>query len=282
MQLADQAGFENLKWDGVWIVIPAYNEAKTIRVLAQDALAQCSQVIVVDDGSHDKTAEQLQDLPVTVLTHQVNRGKAASLRTAFRYALERDAQCVISIDGDGQHCLADAAGLLDLWSSHRQYITIGSRLHDRAQFPLARYRANRFACFWISWAAGHPIADSQSGFRAYPREVMQLALTGKVQSHRFTFESEILIVAAQHGFQTVAMAIPSSYPVNARPSHFRPVADIAKIVVMVAGKLLQQGMMPLGLWRSLKTAKVWPGRALAEKKTIASNAADGAGKVTLQ
>ena len=239
-------------------------------------------MIVVDDGSHDGTAEQLQGLSVTVLFHQTNQGKAASLRTAFQYALERDAQCAISIDGDGQHCLADAVGLLNAWSLNPQHIVIGSRLHDRAQFPPARYRANKFACFWISWAAGHPIADSQSGFRAYPREVMQLALTRKVQSNRFTFESEILIVAAQHGHPTLAMAIPSSYPVNARPSHFRPVADIAKIVVMVAGKLLKQGMAPLGLWRSLKDAKVLPGRAVAEKKSATPNVRDVAGKVTVQ
>ena len=282
MLLAEQPRLADPSWDGVWIVIPAYNEARTIRVLAQDALAQCSRVIVVDDGSRDGTAEQLEGLPITVLAHQTNQGKAASLRTAFTYALERDAQCAISIDGDGQHCLSDAAGLLNVWSVHRQHIAIGSRLHDRAQFPPARYRANKFACFWISWAAGHPIADSQSGFRAYPREVMQLALTRKVQSHRFTFESEILIVAAHHGHPTVAMAIPSSYPLNARPSHFRPVADIAKIVVMVAGKLLKQGMAPLGLWRSVKTAKVLPGRAVVKKKPNATNAGDVAGKATLQ
>lgn len=282
MLAAEQTRSADLSWDGVWIVIPAYNEARTIRVLALDALAQCSRVIVVDDGSHDGTFEQLQDLPVTVLTHLANQGKAASLRTAFRYALERDALCAISIDGDGQHCLADAAGLLSAWSINPQHIAIGSRLHDRAQFPPARYRANRFACFWISWAAGHPIADSQSGFRAYPREVMQLALTRKVRSKRFTFESEILIVAAQQGHPTLAMAIPSSYPVNARASHFRPVADIAKIVVMVAGKLLKQGMAPLGLWRSLKSAKVLPGRPVVEKKSSAPSTHDIAGKVTLQ
>ena len=282
MMPADQTRSADHAWNGVWIVIPAYNEARTIRVLALDALAQCGRVIVVDDGSHDGTAEQLQGLPITVLTHQTNQGKAASLRTAFRYVLERDAQCAISIDGDGQHCLADAVGLLRAWSVNPHRIVIGSRLHDRAQFPTARYRANRFACFWISWAAGHPIADSQSGFRAYPREVMQLALTPKVRSKRFTFESEILIVAAQQGHPTLAMAIPSSYPVNARPSHFRPVADIAKIVLMVAGKLLQQGMAPLGLWRSLKVAQVLPGRAVVEKKPSAPNVHEVAGKVTLQ
>lgn len=270
----EQKKQEELSWDGVWIIIPAYNEVQTIRSLAMESLALCGNVIVVDDGSSDRTVEALYGLPITLLTHHVNQGKAASLRKAFRYALERGAKCAISLDGDGQHCLSDAAGLLGAWASNPQRIIIGSRLHDRTQFPPARYRANRFACFWISWAAGHPIADSQSGFRVYPCEVMRLALSNKVNSGRFTFESEILIVAARHGHPTLAMAIPSSYPVNARPSHFRPVADIAKIVVMVAVKLLLQGMAPLGLWRSLKTTTVLPGRSMMGRNSQATNSND--------
>ena len=133
---------------------------------------------------------------------------------------------------------------------------IGSRLHDRSQFPLARYRANRFACFWISWAAGHPIADSQSGFRVYSKDVMAIATSGRVHGSRFTFESEILIEAANQGHRTLAVAIPGHYPANARRSHFRPVVDIAKIVVMVAMRLLRKGMYPRGLWRSLQPIQV--------------------------
>ena len=254
----DQA---SLSWEGVWIAIPAYQEERTIRVLAQEALARCPRVIVVDDGSNDGTRAQLQGLPVTLLVHAHNQGKAASLCTAFEYALSQDAQCVIALDGDGQHDTADVPGLLAAWRRHPERIVIGSRLHDRAQFPLARYRANRFACFWISWAAGHPIADSQSGFRVYSGEVMRVALAGKGRGSRFTFESEILIEAAGRGHPTLAVAIPGRYPVHARPSHFRPVIDIAKIVVMVARRLLQKGMAPLGLWRSLKPATVLPGRS---------------------
>lgn len=248
-------------WDGVWIAIPAFNEERTIRALAQAALLHCSRVIVVDDGSTDATAAQLEGLPLTLLRHDANRGKAASLRTAFARALQLGAKCVVTLDGDGQHDPADAAGLLDAWARHPDRIVVGSRLHDRSQFPPARYRANRFACFWISWAAGHPIADSQSGFRIYPRDVMLLALGKGVRGSRFTFESEILIEAARHGFTTLAVAIPGRYPANARASHFRPVIDIAKIVLMVAGRLLRQGMAPIGLWRSLGRAPVLPGRA---------------------
>lgn len=248
-------------WDGVWIAIPAYQEAATIRALAQEALAECAHVVVVDDGSTDGTTQQLQGLPLTLLVHEHNRGKAASLRTAFEHALSQDAACVIALDGDGQHDPADAPLLLAAWRRDRSRIVIGSRLHDRSQFPLARWRANRFACFWISWAAGHPIADSQSGFRVYPREVMQLALGRGVRGSRFTFESEVLIEAARFGHSTLAVAIPGRYPANARRSHFRPVWDITKIVLMVAARLLRSGMAPVGLWRSLQPATVLPGRS---------------------
>ena len=246
-------------WDRVWIAIPAYNEARTIRALAEASLSLCPRVIVVDDGSTDETLSELDGLTVALLHHESNEGKAASIRTAFRHALAFNARCVITLDGDGQHDPFDAPSLLEAWHEHNDRIVIGSRLHDRTQFPLARYRANRFACFWISWASGHPIADSQSGFRIYPQEVMRIA-SNRVRSSRFTFESEILIDAASKGFRTLAVAIPGHYPENARLSHFRPVVDITKIVLMVAGRLLRQGMAPLGLWRSLGTTEVLPGR----------------------
>jgi glycosyltransferase involved in cell wall biosynthesis len=247
-------------WDGVWIAIPAFQEERTIRALAEEALRLCPRVVVIDDGSNDGTRAVLAGLPVTVLSHGENRGKAASLCTAFEYALRQGAQCVITLDGDGQHHVADAPGLLAAWRSNPSCIVIGSRLHDRTQFPPARYRANRFACFWISWAAGHAIADSQSGYRVYSNDVMRIALGGKVHGSRFTFESEILIEAARRGHRTLAVAIPGHYPRQARASHFRPVIDIAKIVVMVARRLLASGMAPLGLWRSLRQAPVLPGR----------------------
>lgn len=243
-------------WDGVWIAIPAYNEAKTIRALAKSALALCPRVMVVDDGSTDATTRQLDGLPLTLLGQPLNKGKAACLRLAFSEARRQGAQCVITLDGDGQHDPNDAPALLHAWRKHPDRLIIGSRLHDKAQFPLARYRANRFACFWISWAAGYPIADSQSGFRLYPAAALVMATGDKVRGDRFTFESEILIEAADHGIFSLAVAIPGRYPPNARPSHFRPVVDIAKIVLMVATRLLKKGLNPVGLWRSLHQAPV--------------------------
>lgn len=240
--------------DGAWIVIPAYNEARTIRGLAEAALALCVRVLVVDDGSSDGTAEQLQGLPLTVLRHPVNMGKAAGLRTAFRHVLALGASCVVTIDGDGQHDPRDAVKLLAVWRRQPERLVIGSRLHDRAHIPRARYFGNRTACFWISWAAGHPIADTQSGFRVYSRAVMEIALEDCASCSGFTFESEVIIAAAHRGHRTLAVTIGACYPADARPSHYRPGPDTMKIIAMVAAHLLAKGLYPQGLWRSLQRA----------------------------
>ena len=245
-----------LSSDGVWIVIPAYNEERTIRAVAEAALSLGLRVIVVDDGSTDTTVERLHGLPLTLLRHSCNQGKAASLRTAFRHALALDATCVVTLDGDGQHDPGDAPKLLAVWRRRPDCLVIGARLHDRSQFPPIRYFGNRFACFWISWAAGHPVADSQSGFRVYPRAVMEIAVSARAACSRFTFESEIIIAAAERGQPTLAVAIEGRYPRDARPSHYRSVVDTAKIVAMVASRLLAKGLYPLGLWRSLQRPQV--------------------------
>ena len=238
--------------DGVWIVIPAYNEARTIRGVAEAALAVSIRVLVVDDGSSDGTGEQLHALPLTVLRHAVNRGKAASLRTAFGHALGRGARCVVTIDGDGQHDPRDANRLLAVWRRQPDRLVIGARLHDRARIPRLRYFGNRTACFWISWAAGHPIADTQSGFRVYSREVMEIALAHCASCSGFTFESEIIIAAAHRGHRTLAVRIGARYPIDGRPSHYRAGPDTLKIIAMVAARLLSKGLYLRGLWHSVQ------------------------------
>jgi glycosyltransferase involved in cell wall biosynthesis len=238
--------------EGVWIAIPAYNEEHTIRRLAEASLLLCPRVMVVDDGSTDATAARVADLPLTLLRHATNHGKAASLRTAFGHALAQGARCVVTIDGDGQHDPGDAPALIRAWQERPDCLVIGSRLHDASSFPRARYLANRFACFWISWAAGHPIADSQSGFRVYSNEVMAIALGERVRGCRFTFESEIIIEAARRGHPTCAVRTAARYPPGARASHYRAVVDTAKIVVMVGGRLLRQRLYLRGLRNSLQ------------------------------
>ncbi|MDH5659382.1 MAG: glycosyltransferase family 2 protein [Gammaproteobacteria bacterium] len=230
------------------IVIPAYNEEATIRDVAQAALNQCEKVIVVDDGSVDKTVEELDALPITLIKHKVNKGKAASLWDGFMAAIELDVDAIITIDGDGQHSAEDIPLLLNKAKVYPKDIIIGARLADKSVIPAKRYYANKFANFWIAWAAGYPIADSQSGFRLYPKALFDnLSISTE---HSFVFESEILIKAAQLGVYSHPVKIPAVYKKGARPSHFRGVHDIILITKMVWKSLHTRWFFLSGLYHS--------------------------------
>lgn len=234
------------------MVIPAHDEAATIAHVAAGALAMCSDVIVVDDGSTDGTGDALGQLAVQVIRHAENRGKAAALGTGFAAALAGGAEVVVTLDADGQHRPEDIPRLLASAAAYPDCIVIGARLADPTTIPKARYRANRVASFWISWAAGQWIEDTQSGFRVYPRRVLERVAAHLGTRDGFVFESEILIEAARRGFEVCSVPIPALYDPGRRPSHFRPVADVTAIVRMVAWKLLKRGMDPGALWRALR------------------------------
>ncbi|MDH5396013.1 MAG: glycosyltransferase family 2 protein [Gammaproteobacteria bacterium] len=236
------------KIDNFAVVIPAYNEEATITDVVQRALEQCNKVIVVDDGSKDKTIEKLTGLDITLLRHDINKGKAASLWDGFMAALAMGVDAIITLDGDGQHAPEDIPLLLQKAAEFKNDIIIGARLADKAAIPAKRYYANKFANFWIAWAAGYPIHDSQSGFRLYPKALFDnLEISTE---HGFVFESEILIKAAQKHIYSHPVKIPAVYKKNARPSHFRGVRDILLITKMVGKSLFSRGMYLPGLYHS--------------------------------
>lgn len=241
---------------GLAIVIPAYNEARTIRGIAEQSLRQTDSVIIVDDGSTDGTSDAVAGLPVVLVRHPANLGKAAALWEGFRVALDSGAELVATLDGDGQHLPADIARLARVARLYADRIVIGARLTTRSNAPLARRLANSFGDFWISWAAGYPIADSQSGERIYPASLLRQAQARHDRDAKFTLESELLIRGAQLGYESVAVPIATIYHSDARASHFRPVRDFARIGAMVARSLLSQRMNLRGLWNSLRSAPV--------------------------
>ncbi|HEY8025789.1 MAG TPA: glycosyltransferase family 2 protein [Burkholderiaceae bacterium] len=238
--------------DDIALIIPAYNEVRTIRDLVVRSLAIIRLVIVVDDGSNDGTAAALEGLPITLLRHDTNQGKASSLWDGFIEARKRMVVGIVTIDGDGQHLPEDIPRLLRHFRAAPDTIIIGSRLHEKDKIPRSRYNANRFANFWVAWAAGYPIIDSQSGFRVYPATLLDRIKVAHRRSSCFVFESEILIEAGRIGVTSCPVPIAAIYMPDARASHFRPILDIARIVRMIAWKLVSRGMYPQGLVRSLR------------------------------
>jgi glycosyltransferase involved in cell wall biosynthesis len=234
------------------LVIPALNEAATIRDVVTRAMGRVDTVIVVDDGSHDGTAQALKGVQAVILRNARTCGKAASLRRGIAYALDEGVSAVITLDGDGQHAPEDIPRLIAAYRQNPRMIVIGARLHDTRRIPRSRYLANRFANFWIAWAAGYRLDDSQSGFRLYPARVLESLRVVHNRSRGFVFESEILIDAARAGVKSVSVTIPAVYRKDARASHFRPILDVLLITRMVAWKLLSRGLYLTGLVKSLQ------------------------------
>jgi glycosyltransferase involved in cell wall biosynthesis len=247
------------------LVIPVYNEGRTLGGLVEAVLQQepraIDEVIIVDDGSSDNCLTEVpEDARVRVLRHARNEGKARALIDGMELALADGAERVLTMDGDGQHRPDDILRLIEEAEKAPGSIIVGARLADRESIPSARYRANRFANFWIAWASGYRVIDSQSGFRLYPAEILRSVLPKLAPRYPvaagsrrkgFVFESELLIECGHLACDTRAVRVPALYG-SARASHFRPVADIAQIVIMVAGHLLRRGLYPWGLWQSLK------------------------------
>jgi glycosyltransferase involved in cell wall biosynthesis len=239
----------------VAVVIPAYNEAGTIREIAERTLRQVPWLIVVDDGSTDGTADAVAGLPLTLLRNSENRGKGASLWRGIGHAIGQDAEVIITLDGDAQHLPEDIPRLLAAHAGHRNAIVIGSRMHEKRNFPLARCIANQVGNFWISWAARQPIEDSQSGFRVYSAGLFRTLKVRTDRSGGFVFESEVLIDAARSGTETIPVPVAAIYEQRARPSHFRPVPDFTRIAWMVVCKIVSRGFDLPGLVRSLREPK---------------------------
>lgn len=235
----------------VAVVIPAYNEAATIADIVRRARRQAPWVIVVDDGSSDDTAVRADAADAVVLRQPVNQGKGASLWRGMQHALTEGADAVITLDGDGQHCPEDLPKLLEARRRWPDHPIIAARLEYRDRAPPLRRFANGMADFWVSWAAGCPIRDTQSGFRLYPAAFLRAALPPSGGRGGFTFESALLIQAGRQGRYPRAVAIETLYPAHGRPSHYRPWRDTSRIIAMVACALLARGLYPLGLLRSL-------------------------------
>ncbi|HSM10394.1 MAG TPA: glycosyltransferase family 2 protein [Lysobacter sp.] len=236
------------------VVIPALNEALRIRGVVEDALAQCANVIVIDDGSDDDTVERIADLPVTVLRHAQRMGKGASLRDGFAEALRRGFAGIVTMDGDGQHAASDIPRLLEAAGRYPQHIVIGARLRKRSLQPRYRRLANAFGDWGVAWGTGYGIADSQSGQRLYPAAVAAL---GDVPGEDFVFEAQILISAArQLGTRCVSVPIEARYQCadsleQFRISHFKPWRDFRRITAHIVGQVLTHGGM-LAVYRRIR------------------------------
>ncbi len=201
-------------------IIPAYLEEKHIADVVRRTLAQLSNVVVVDDGSPDRTADEARRAGSDVIVHEQNRGKGESIKSGFRYCVEHGATYAIILDGDGQHLPEEIDRFLAAATSTEARLLIGTRMNDVSRMPLMRREVNRYMSRKISRVCGQEIPDTQCGFRMVHREIVPSLLGGTA---RFDYETEMLILASRAGCRIVSVPISTVY--SDEVSSIHPVRD---------------------------------------------------------
>lgn len=213
------------------------------------ALAVCNDVVVVNDGSTDATADVLKETGVTVLTHNINRGKGKALKTGIEYARDKGFTHVVTIDADGQHFPEDIPAMIEASEQMPAAIIVGCRNLTSENMPRKNTFANRFSNFWFRLQTARKLDDTQSGFRIYPVD----SLHGMwLITSRYEAELELMVFAAWHGVQVKGVPVRVLYqPEGERVSHFHPFRDFFRITVL--NTLLCFGAvlygLPLALFR---------------------------------
>jgi len=230
------------------VLIPCLNEEAAIQSVIESVLALGAPVIVIDDGSDDRTPDIVAALPVTLQRHARRCGKGEALRHGFREASRQGYDAVLTMDGDGQHLASDIPRIVAAAMSYPDHIVIGARLLDKAQQPRGRRRANAVADWGISWACAQPVADTQSGQRWYPRAALDLV---DLPAENFVFEAAILIAASREKhLGIVSVPIASRYHGPFRPSHLSPVRDVTRITTYTIGRVIHYGNIVASYRRS--------------------------------
>ena len=175
----------------VIIVIPAYNEEKSIgKVVKELKQNNYRDIVVVDDGSEDKTYEAAKREKVTVLRHILNRGQGAALKTGIDYALRKGAEIIVTYDADGQHSVKDIKNMIALIRNKKADITLGSRfLKKNKNTPFIRKLFLKGGAFIIFLMYGIKLTDSHNGLRAMSRKAAESI---EIKANGMEHASEIL------------------------------------------------------------------------------------------
>jgi glycosyltransferase involved in cell wall biosynthesis len=226
----------------IFIIIPAYNAASHVGDVVLGAKKSGLQVVVVDDGSSDGSADAAERAGAVVLRHHGNRGKGAALQTGFAYAAAAGADAVLTMDADGQHDPDEIASLLDAFRQTPGSLVLGVRSFDPRLMPRRSRIGNQISTFFISHFAQRRHRDTQTGFRIYPRRLLRLPL----RTRRFDTETELILWASKLGVPLVEVPIKTIYHLQgasrsedaaAAPSapttHFRNWEDTLRVIRLV-------------------------------------------------
>jgi glycosyltransferase involved in cell wall biosynthesis len=212
------------------IIIPTYNNDKTLEQVIRDVLKFAEEIIVVNDGATDRTPEILKQYSsLRVINIPKNKGKGYALRLGFQYALKQGFRYAITIDSDGQHYADDLPKFLEKIEQEPDSVIIGARNMEHNSVPGTSSFGHKFSIFWFRIETGIKLPDIQSGYRLYPLEKMgEMRLFGK----KYEFEVEVLVRLSWKDVNIVSVPVKVYYaPKGERVSHFRKFQDFTRVSI---------------------------------------------------
>jgi len=195
--------------------MPAYNEGKYIGSLVLQARQYADEVIVVDDGSVDLTAEIAELAGATVVRHSENSGYGAAIQSIFAEFQKRDAELLVIFDADAQHNPAEISSLVKPLSEGYD-IVIGSRIEQKKEIPLYRRIGQRFLSRLTRVASKKTVYDTESGFRAYSRKAIDML---ELKEKGMAISAEIVAAAADKGLSIAEVPISITYSEDSSTLH---------------------------------------------------------------
>lgn len=219
-------------------IIPCYNEEKNIKNVIEKTRQYVDKIIVIDDGSKDRTSEEAEKCGAVVYRNNENLGKADAMKIGFTLALESGADLILTIDGDGQHNPHEIPKFVDKIGQGYDLV-VGARRFEPEHMPGVRIFANSFSSFVSSLACRTKILDSQSGYRLIKKDLVQKV---KFESKRYELETEMLIKGARCGFKIGFIPIDTIYRVEAK-SKVHQIMDPLRFLLLV---------LKLSFWRCSK------------------------------
>lgn len=214
------------------VVIPTYNNEKTLGSVISSVLEYTPNIIVVNDGSNDSTANILDNFKdqIEIISFHKNRGKGAALREGFKRAQALGYDYAITLDSDGQHFPSDIPKFLAKVTPGDDILIIGNRDMSGENVPQRSLFGRKFSNFWVKLETGRDLLDTQSGYRLYT-----VAAINRIHffTKRYDFELESLVRWVWKGYPVEFVTIGVYYPpLIERVSHFRGFKDNFRISLL--------------------------------------------------
>ncbi|AXI25103.1 hypothetical protein CFE53_02610 [Methanofervidicoccus sp. A16] len=227
--------------EDIYIVVPAYNEEKVIKDTLRKLKSEgYHNIIVVDDGSKDKTSNIAREEGVILCRHIINRGLGGALGTGIKCALEYNPKVIVTFDADGQHDPKDIEKVVKPILYEGYDMVVGSRLMDREELknmPVVKRVGNILLNVITYLLGGYLVTDSQSGLRAFSKRAAEVILSN-LKSNRYEVSSEFIIIARREGLKFKEVPIKTIYTEYSMSRGTNVITGIKILIKLIIQRLM--------------------------------------------